>query len=70
MELDEDYTLERDVRELQQKGDPPWKSSYYTLERDVRELQPLLDTTVTGLHYTLERDVRELQLHSSRSIDK
>ena len=33
------YTLERDVRELQQSGRRYDKRVDYTLERDVRELQ-------------------------------
>ena len=55
------YTLERDVRELQQIIISAVARIHYTLERDVRELQPHPRHAVLVLHYTLERDVRELQ---------
>ena len=56
------YTLERDVRELQLTTKANNKPDDYTLERDVRELQHPVDSIDNTINYTLERDVRELQL--------
>ena len=56
-----DYTLERDNRELQRYGFYTYRFSNYTLERDNRELQRFKTIRMAFYYYTLERDNRELQ---------
>ena len=57
----ENYTLERDNRELQPLSFVEYIPPDYTLERDNRELQLNSSAKYTMLYYTLERDNRELQ---------
>ena len=56
-----DYTLARDIRELQQNQCVIVATLNYTLARDIRELQLRFPTVQLARHYTLARDVRDMQ---------